>query len=333
MINFPIPGINAVSDVREVDQLRMEGYPPAVRYGRVGGLPGAVSRCVLGTSGIRDERGFRILDAYLAAGGNCLDTAHVYGGGQSERAVGEWIRRTAPDQIHVLVKGAHPPNCHPAAVAAELSQSLDALNIEIADLYMLHRDDPSIPVGEFVDALDAEVAAGRIRAYGASNWTSARVAEASAYAASRGRGGMVAVSNHFSLATPVEPLYPGCEAVSATDRQFLRDSGIALFPWSSQARGYFADVPSAALDPNVWRCWETGENRLRRDRAGELAGILGVRRINIALAFVLCQPFEAFPIIGPQTVDELAVAMDGADVALDPATLRWLEFGGARAGG
>ena len=297
-------------------------------YGRVRHVDKAVSRCVLGTSGIRTDQEHRLLDAYVEMGGNCLDTARVYGGGRSEEVVGRWLRMIGPGHVVVLAKGAHPPHCTPSAVARDLSLSLDNLGLSCIDLYLLHRDDPSVPVGEFVDALDAERSAGRIRAYGVSNWTRPRLAEANRYATDRGRAGLVALSNHFSLARPAQRLYPGCETVDAEfARSLAADSAIALFPWSSQARGFFAEVPEQSLDPNVWRCWGTPDNFARRQRAGQLATARNVPRVNIALSYVLHQPFPTFPIIGPQDVDQLAIAVGGLSVKLDAPEVEWLEYG------
>ncbi|HET8640657.1 MAG TPA: aldo/keto reductase [Pseudonocardiaceae bacterium] len=298
-----------------------------MEHGRLPGAAAPVSRCVFGASGVRDSSKFALLDAYVQAGGNCLDTARVYGGGASERAVGEWLRRTRPDRLVIIAKGAHPPNCTPQAVATELDVTLETLGVDRVELYLLHRDDPAVPAGEFVDALQAEVAAGRIGAYGGSNWTAGRLAEANAYASAHGHDGMVAVSNHFSLAEPDEPLYPGCEATPPELRGYLTETGGCLIPWSSQARGFFADVPKESLDPNVWRCWGSAANYARRDRARALAERLDVLTINIALAYVLAQPFATFPIIGPQTAGELAIALRGADLRLDAGQLRWLELG------
>jgi aryl-alcohol dehydrogenase-like predicted oxidoreductase len=300
-----------------------------MRHAPLAGAGRPVARCVLGTSGIRDERGYPLLDSFLEAGGECIDTARVYGGGTSEQAVGGWIRRTAPKQLVIIGKGAHPPRCRPDAVEAELSESLDRLGVPRIDVYLLHRDDPAVPVGEFVDALEAELSAGRIGAYGGSNWSQARLAEANQYARSRAGAGMTVLSNHFSLAEPAEPLYPGCEGVTAEYRAFLAKSGIALAPWSSQARGFFADVPASSLDPNTWRCWDTPGNRARRARAQHLADRLGLSAINIALAFVLSQPLTALPIIGPRDQQELSIALRGADTLLEPGQLRWLEHGDA----
>lgn len=298
-----------------------------MRYSIVSGISTPLSRCTLGTSGIRTADKHRLLDVFFEAGGNCIDTARAYGGGAAEVSVGEWIRRNRPDNLVVVVKGAHPPNCEPAAVSIELTQSLEALGIERADLYMLHRDNTDVPVGEFIDALETEVAAGRITAYGGSNWSKPRLAEAQRYAADNGCDGMAAISNHFSLAEPVEPLYPGCESVSPDLAGYLADNDIALFPWSSQARGFFSDAPWDGLDPNVWRCWDSEDNHIRRERAAKLAASLGVRPINIALGYVLGQPFDTFPIIGPQTEEQLRLALDGVDLVLEPAQLTWLATG------
>ena len=296
-----------------------------MRYTTVHGVDHLVSRCVLGTSGIRDDTGFDRLDRFVAAGGNGIDTGRVYGGGASEAAVGRWIRRAAPAGLTVFGKGAHPPHCTPDAVAADLASSLDALGVPRIDVYLLHRDDPSVPVGEFVDALEAERRAGRIGAYGGSNWTLPRLVAANRYAREHGAAGMTAVSNHFSLAEPVDALYQGCEATPAELRDHMAATGITLVPWSSQARGFFADVPRESLDPNVWRCWDTAANRARAARAAALAAELGVATVNIALAYVLAQPFPTLPVIGPQTADELTIALRGIDIELTPAQLAWLE--------
>jgi aryl-alcohol dehydrogenase-like predicted oxidoreductase len=291
-----------------------------------------IGRCVLGTSGIRNESGYRMLDHFMTAGGTYIDTAPIYGGGVSEQAVGGWIAKNNPSDLVVIGKGAHPPDCRPDAVKAELARSLDQLRLEKIDIYLLHRDDPQVPVGEWIDALEEERAAGLIDTYGGSNWSRQRMDEANAYADTNGRPRMTVLSNHFSLAEPVEPLYPGCAGISIEDGRWLTETGIVLMPWSSQARGFFSDVNRDLLDPNTWRCWDTPENRARRDRARLLAADRGVAAINVALAFVLSQPFATMPIIGPRDTDELAVALAGADIALDEAERQWLAEGPATNG-
>ncbi|GGP51684.1 aldo/keto reductase [Saccharothrix coeruleofusca] len=297
-------------------------------HGDVPHVPLKVSRCVLGTSGCRDAGAYALLDAYLEAGGNCLDSAHVYGGGRSEVTVGAWLaERGVREEVVIVGKGAHPPDCRPEAIGPQLTESLDRLGTDHLDVYLLHRDDPEVPVDEFVDALEAEVRAGRIRCYGGSNWSVERVRAADEHAARVSGQGFTALSNHFSLAEPVEPLYPGCVAVDRAGREHLAATRTALFPWSSQARGFFSGVDPALLDPNMVRCWDTPANRERRERAAVLARRHSVEVINIALAYVLAQPFPAYPIIGPRSTDELRTALAGVEVRLTAAECRWLESG------
>jgi len=122
-----------------------------------------------------------IIDAFFAAGGTVVDTAYVYGKGEIDRLLGKWINgRGVREQIVVIAKGAHTPHCRPDANAPQLEESLNRMQTDHADLYFLHRDNPSVPAGEFVDVLHELVIAGRIRKFGGSNWTIARIDEANA---------------------------------------------------------------------------------------------------------------------------------------------------------
>ena len=78
----------------------------------------------------------------------------------------------------MIAKGAHTPHCDPESIGRQLTISLERLGTDHADLYLMHRDNVEVPVGEFVDVLDAEVRAGRIRVFGGSNWTPARLSTA-----------------------------------------------------------------------------------------------------------------------------------------------------------
>lgn len=295
-----------------------------MKYGSIQGIRRDISRIVLGTSGMRSyEQAAPLLDSYAAQGGTCLDTAFVYGQGLCETVVGQWLRKNS--SVPVLVgKGAHPPRCDPESVAEELSVSLDRLGVDRIDIYLVHRDNPQVPVSEWVEALEAQVAAGRISAYGGSNWSTTRLRAVNAYARAAAAAGFVALSNHFSLAQMAEPLYPGCVAFDEDDVVTLGQSGVALLPWASQARGFFSDTDPGLLDPNMRRCWDTERNRQRRRRAEATATATGTRTINIALAFVLAQPASMFPVIGPRTETELRVALKALDVELSPDVVRWL---------
>ena len=100
-----------------------------------------------------------------------------------------------------------------------------------------------------------------------------------------------------------------------------------LMPWSSQARGFFVrGHPDDRSDGEFVRCWHSEDNFRRLERAQEMAQRLGVLPINVALAYVLCQPFPTFPLIGPETLQETRTAMRALDIALTQDELRWLNL-------
>jgi aryl-alcohol dehydrogenase-like predicted oxidoreductase len=271
-----------------------------------------------------------MFDDFVERGGNCFDTAYIYGGGLAERLLGQWMRnRSNRDELVVIGKGAHTPHCDPESIGRQLTESLERLQTDYVDLYFMHRDNTDVPVGEFVDVLDELHRAGRIHAYGGSNWTTDRLVEANAYAQSHDRKGFVALSNNFSLARMVEPPWAGCLASSDPEpRRWLERHQMPLFPWSSQARGFFTarSRPDERSDPELARCWYSDDNFVRKERAQDLAHQRGVSAVAIALAYVLAQEFPTFPLIGPQQLGETRDSYAALDVELTPAEVRWLDL-------
>ena len=193
---------------------------------RVDPLPQPLSRLALGTLGFSTatrDRDYELLDAWVEAGGTVIDTAHVYEDGDAERVVGQWLRDRpgVRERLVLVTKGAHPDGDRrrvtPEAIEADLADSLERLG-EPIDLYLLHRDDPTVGVGELIDALDGHRRAGRIRAFGVSNWSLERIEEANAYAQSRGVAGICCNSPHLSLAVQNEPPWPGCTSARTLHR-------------------------------------------------------------------------------------------------------------------
>jgi aryl-alcohol dehydrogenase-like predicted oxidoreductase len=171
--------------------------------------------------------------------------------------------------------------------------------------------------------------AGRIKAFGGSNLTLPRLQEAQDYAAKKGLKKFNCLSNNFSLARMVSQAWPG--SVSATGPAFKKwmvESGIALLSWSSQARGFFTDRahPNKKEDAELVRCWYSDDNFQRRERAVELARKKGVQPINIALAYVLGQPFPTFALVGPRQISETVSTFQALSVTLTPEEIRWLNL-------
>ena len=250
--------------------------------------------------------------------------------GYTEKLLGEWLaNRSVRDQSVIIGKGAHTPLCYPDVIGKQLTQSLERLQTDHVDVYFMHRDNLDVPVGEFVDAMDREVKAGRIRGpFGGSNWTKERMDEAIAYAERTGKQRPGVLSNNFSLAEMLVPIWEGCVPSSdAAWKKWLKATQIPNFAWSSQGRGFFTERAGRdnREDEELVRVWYSEQNFERRDRAIELADRLGKRPIHVALAYVLAQPFPSIPLIGPRTLDELEDSLQAFDITLSKTDIEWLE--------
>jgi len=295
------------------------------------GLDKPVSRLVLGIDNQSSIAHLAAMaDDFVERGGTAFDTAYIYGGGRMESVFGHWLtHRGVRDQIVLVVKGAHTPNCTPEGMQREFAESLERLQTDHADIYMLHRDNPEVPVGEIMDVLNEWHQAGQVRLVGGSNWSMERLTEANAYAEAKSQVPMRVVSNNLSLARMVDPVWAGCVSAKgpAWQEWFLHHEA-ALFAWSSQARGYFAPnrLSGTISDAELLRCWDADDNRERLRRATEMAAERGVRPLNVALAYVLNQPFPAFALIGPRTLEETRTALTGVDLPLTPGEMAWLDL-------
>jgi aryl-alcohol dehydrogenase-like predicted oxidoreductase len=306
---------------------RREDAP--MTYGKVPGLDKQVSRLVMGVDNQQTlPHAATMFDDFVERGGTTFDTAYIYGGGRGEKLLGQWITsRGNRDEVVVIGKGAHTPYCDPESITRQLNESLERLQTDHVDLYLMHRDNEDIPVGEFVDVLDEHFRAGRMKAFGGSNWSTARFDEANAYAAANGKQPFTLLSNHLSLARAYDVPWAGCRHVSDDESQaWLRDRQVALFPWSSQARGFFTGraKPEDRSDEELVRCFYSDGNFERLRRAEELADKYGVEPTAIALAWLLNQPYPVFPLIGPRHLSETRTSLPGLSVELSGDEVAWL---------
>lgn len=269
-------------------------------------------RLVLGTADLRDDAvAAALLDRFAEAGGTALDLANVYADGDPERAVGRWLRRTGAAPT-LYVKGCHPPYCTPELVPSEVDKAREDIGVDRLDVFILHRDDETVPVESFAEALQGEIARGSIGSFGVSNWRFERFTEL-ARALGTDRSKLTVFSNHFSLATMVTPTWPGCLAMGRGEIDALAGTGTTVLAWASLAAGYFAgrDAPS----------WDSEENAARRERAEELAAEKGTTATGIALAYVLHEPDYVRPVIGTTSEAHLDELLRAADVDLTGSEL------------
>ena len=287
-----------------------------------------------------------LYDRFIQLGGNAFETARWY---PAEPTLGAWLSgRADRDDLVVIGKAGHPstqdgpPRIHPAEIAQDLIESLERLHTDRIDLLALHRDDPTVPVGAVMTALAHHRAAGRIRATSGSNWSPERLAEANAWAIANGLPPFDASSPNLSLAVPTRPPWPGClTAGDAASLAWYERTQLPVFAWAPLARGYFTPAPIDAApirrhamipldqDIDAASAFDSPDNRARRTRARELASELGVTANQVALAWVLNQPFPTWAVVGVRTIPELEECVAAADINLSRAQVDWLASGRA----
>lgn len=288
-------------------------------------------------SQIPTETAEELLDSYIASGGNLIDTAHCYaawlpdGEGASERCIGDWLMaRELRESVVISTKGGHPPmqamerpRLRAGQLAADLDDSLERLGVEYIDLYWLHRDDPSIPVGEILDALESHRKAGRIRAYGASNWSITRLDDAAVWAKKRSYMGFCADQPGWALAEHRSDVatIPGCINGDEMLRLWHRRMNFPTIAYSSQANGFFSKKPEQLP------AFDTPTNRDRAMRARDLAKELETTPNAIAIAWLTSQTFPGIAIIGPKRVEQLTDSLLAADLELTSEQVEWLTHG------
>lgn len=314
-------------------------------YGHIPGVSKPISRLVQGTLGVTTPgNDLSLLDQVVAEGCNSFDTAHVYGKGDNERMIGRWIRdRGIRDQLVIIAKGAHHSEDRrrvtPFDIEADLHDSFARFGFDTIDIFLLHRDDPAVPVGPIVEILNQYKAAGRIGVFGGSNWSTERIEQANEYAYAHNLTPFTVSSPNFSLAVQYEEPWPGCVSIGGEQgraaRQWYADNHIALFTWSSLAGGFFSgrfrrdnlDSFTDYYDQVCVKAYGYEDNFQRLERAQELAKQRGVTLAQIALAYVTSQPLDIYALVGCRTVDEFRDNEAALALKLTPDEIAWLESG------
>jgi aryl-alcohol dehydrogenase-like predicted oxidoreductase len=290
-----------------------------------------VSRIGLGSASFKHERramAFALLDAYHRLGGNVIDTAATYNEGEAEMVIGGWLAaRGARSEIVLMDKGCRDDGeLTPKGIRQAIGDSLRRFHTGCLDLWVVHRDHPTVPVPPVVDTLNEEIERGRIRAFGLSNWPRPRLAAAIEYAEKRGLRGPAVSSPHLCLAVPMEPLWANCLHATEDDIAWHATAGLALFAWSPLGHGFFSDHSGPFEESGEWvrRSYHNRENLERRARAEQLAKEKGVTVAQIALAYVLNLPAPTVALVGALTVQEVESAAVAADMPLSHTELDWL---------
>lgn len=275
---------------------------------------------------------YDILDAFVSQGGNAIDLADSYPhwapgctGGESEEIVGRWMaaRDNRSDVVVCTKVGKQPTNLgvSRAQIMAGIEGSLRRLQTDYVDLYYCHLDDPETPLEETLRALGELVAAGKVRAIAASNYSADRLAEALRIADDIGLPRFCAVQPHYSLVE--RGTYEGpLEKVCA-------ERGLACLPFWPLAAGFLTgkygapDAPSARS--GMVSRFQTPRNEAILDVVRVVAQRHGVEPATVALAWLLTRPTVAAPIASVSRVEQLPALVASTTLGLTPEDLAELD--------
>ena len=285
------------------------------------------------------EEQFAAIDKLWDMGLYAFDCASGYG----ERVLGEYLqKRGRVEEAVILTKGCHPnfyrQRVTPFDLLSDFHDSLAKLHRESIDIYMLHRDNPEVPVSEIIPVLDRLQKEGKIGIYGASNWSMERFREANAFAAENGMDGFRAVSPHYSLAHQVDDCWGGGLSITgpehAEDRKWLAEQKIPVFAYSAMSGGFVSgkfksndrDAAAAFLSEPTKKGYWADENFERLARAEKLAEQYGVSVAQIAMAWLFNQDLQVIPLQGGKSPRSFTQTLEAANMKLKPEEVKWLNL-------
>ncbi len=303
-----------------------------MKYGTIKHIDKPISKVVMGVIPLPQDdhpRAFELLDTYRLAGGNIIDNSYGYGPGFAGIMKG-YYEKHGEDALIRFDKGNHHHSNDDAGrrvtkadIDNDLRGNLERQGVSYSDFYSLHRDDVRVPAGDVVEWLNEHVAAGRIKAFGGSNWLHTRIAEGNEYAEKHGLQGFSISSPNLSLALANEPMWWEALQVDREARDWYEKTQFPLFSWSAGGGGFFAGVNSA----DVHRVYDNDTNFRRLERVKQMAHEKGVSPTQLSLAWTLNQPMEVWALIGPGTPDQVRDNVQAVDIVLTQAELDWLEKG------
>jgi Predicted oxidoreductases (related to aryl-alcohol dehydrogenases) len=318
-----------------MEQVKISGTDLTSSSFALGGVPFG--------STLDEQKSFALMDAYVANGGNMIDTAEVYANwlpGEksiSESTIGKWLKsRGSRNTMIVTTKGAHPrmstmeiSRLTREEIMEDVEGSLGRLQVDTIDLYWLHRDDTNRDAGEIIETMNGLVKDGKIRYFGCSNWTTERIQEAQRYAAAHGLQSFCANQPMWSLAS-VDTSKLGDPTLVVMDEDMFKlhnETGLTAIPYSSQAQGLFTKLDEGRLSFNndsVTAMYRSESNREKFERIRKLAAEKKVTVSQVVLGYMLSQPFQTIPIIGCHTHDQLEDCLKADPVRFTEADRAYL---------
>jgi aryl-alcohol dehydrogenase-like predicted oxidoreductase len=300
-----------------------------------------VSSWCLGTMhfGSRDDdtKSYALLDQYVEAGGNFLDTANMYAmwigiGGESETLLGKWMKeRNNRDRLVIASKVGFqyqdvPSSNAPAIIEAECEKSLKRLGIECIDIYYAHRDDRTIPLEAQLEAFDKLVRAGKVRYIGASNFKAWRLAEAEAVSTAHNWAPFCCVQQRHTYLRPrVDADFAFQTSCNDDLLEYCRERKFPLIAYSPLVGGAYIrdDKPMPAQ-------YDHADSDARKAVLKQVAEELQVGANQVVLAWMISNGI--LPVTGASTHEQMSASLDAAEIVLSEGQLERLDQAGAPQG-
>ena len=282
-----------------------------------------------------DERASRdVLDAFVAGGGDLIDTADAYSawvpgnsGGESETIIGRWMADAGnrSDVVIATKVSQHPEfrGLSASTVSAAAEASLARLGTDYIDLYYAHYDDENTPLEETVAAFDALVSAGKVRYVGISNFTAERVSEWVGIARRNGFAPPVALQPHYNLVHR--------SAFEQHLAQVAERNDLGVLPYYGLASGFLTGKYRTTADLDQSSRGAGAQSYLTDEGLGVVSALAtvadarGVAIASVALAWLLARPTVVAPIASARTLEQLPDLLEGARLELTDSEIALLD--------
>lgn len=314
-----------------------------MNYIQLNGTDINVSKVALGTATFgkdADEKtSFAVMDRFVYNGGNLIDTAVMYADwlpgekSASEKTIGKWMdERQNRHDIVISTKGGHPQwdrmeisRLNEEDILSDINKSLSNLRTDYIDVYFLHRDDVSKPVGEIMETLNKIVTSGKARSIGLSNWSTERLAEATAYCREHNLASVTSSQIQFGIAHPnPDKIDPTTEYMDKEAFEFYSRNEFNLFSFSSQSGGYFF-VCDAEGNPKENPYYDNPKSREKFYKAKEICEKYSCSVGAVIVSALSSNPhFKTIPIIGCMTEAQVDDSMSGLKVKMNDEDVKSL---------
>ncbi len=285
---------------------------------------------------VDESASFDLLDAFVDAGFDFIDTADVYShwapgnhGGESETIIGKWLQRSGRrDRVVIATKvgnkmGPEREGLSAAYIRSAVEDSLKRLRTDYIDLYQSHTDDASTPLEETLETYDELIREGKVRVIGASNYTAERLSQALA----------VSRQNGYPRYQSLQPLYNlyDREDFEKALAPLCREQNVGVITYFSLASGFLTGK-YRSKDDLAGRARKAMVEKYLDDRGMRIVSALdrvadrtGLSHATIALAWLIAQPAVTAPIASATSRDQLRTLVDAATATLDAESMRVLD--------